>query len=163
VVRLARKLSPGLDSLLRRTGTWVRDRITERRLDEPSFVFQSIAALGAVALAALAWGFWDYGVGLISSLMFINDAPASRLAALQPSQEYRVDTYGRLLDLLGRFLDQDILKGLERWTPTAGTPQGAVISPLLAHFVATGAKPLVAAEGCAAMRAQIMETVSLIV
>jgi len=26
------------------------------------------------------------------------------------------------------------MKGLERWTPTAGTPQGAVISPLLANL-----------------------------
>ena len=41
---------------------------------------------------------------------------------------------GRVLDLLERFLDQDILHGLERWTPTAGTPQGAVISPLLANI-----------------------------
>jgi RNA-directed DNA polymerase len=28
----------------------------------------------------------------------------------------------------------DILKGLERWTPAGGTPQGAVISPLLANI-----------------------------
>jgi RNA-directed DNA polymerase len=41
---------------------------------------------------------------------------------------------GRVLDLLGRFLEQDILKGLERWTPMTGTPQGAVISPLLANI-----------------------------
>ena len=40
---------------------------------------------------------------------------------------------GRVLDLLRSWLDQDILRGLERWTPTAGTPQGAVISPLLAN------------------------------
>ncbi len=41
---------------------------------------------------------------------------------------------GRLLKLLGSWLEQDIVKGLERWTPTAGTPQGAVISPLLANL-----------------------------
>ena len=41
---------------------------------------------------------------------------------------------GRILDLLGRFLGQEILRGMERWTPTAGTPQGAVISPLLANI-----------------------------
>ena len=29
---------------------------------------------------------------------------------------------------------QDIVTGLERWTPTGGTPQGAVISPLLANI-----------------------------
>jgi RNA-directed DNA polymerase len=41
---------------------------------------------------------------------------------------------GRVLALIASFLAQDILKGLERWTPTAGTPQGAVISPLLANI-----------------------------
>jgi len=41
---------------------------------------------------------------------------------------------GRLLDLIQRYLKQDIMKGMERWTPTGGTPQGAVISPLLANI-----------------------------
>lgn len=41
---------------------------------------------------------------------------------------------GRLLRLLTSFLKQDILKDLERWTPETGTPQGAVISPLLANL-----------------------------
>ena len=41
---------------------------------------------------------------------------------------------GCLLALLAGWLRQDIVKGLERWTPTGGTPQGAVISPLLANI-----------------------------
>ena len=41
---------------------------------------------------------------------------------------------GRVLDLVGRFVGQDVLRGVERWTPTVGTPQGAVISPLLANL-----------------------------
>ena len=41
---------------------------------------------------------------------------------------------GRLLELLAGWLRQDIVKGLERWTPTGGTPRGAVISPLLANI-----------------------------
>ncbi len=41
---------------------------------------------------------------------------------------------GRILDLIRAFLAQDIVQGLERWTPTGGTPQGAVISPLLANL-----------------------------
>jgi RNA-directed DNA polymerase len=40
---------------------------------------------------------------------------------------------GRILGLLRSWLDQDILHGMQRWTPTTGTPQGAVISPLLAN------------------------------
>jgi RNA-directed DNA polymerase len=41
---------------------------------------------------------------------------------------------GRLLDLIRGWLKADILKGLERWTPTGGTPQGGVLSPLLANI-----------------------------
>ena len=41
---------------------------------------------------------------------------------------------GRLLELIEAFLHQDIVQGMERWTPTGGTPQGAVISPLLANI-----------------------------
>ena len=41
---------------------------------------------------------------------------------------------GRLLELLAGWLRQDIVKGLERWKPAGGTPQGAVISPLLANL-----------------------------
>lgn len=40
---------------------------------------------------------------------------------------------GRVLALVRQFLRQDIMQGLVRWTPTSGTPQGAVISPLLAN------------------------------
>jgi RNA-directed DNA polymerase len=41
---------------------------------------------------------------------------------------------GRLLALLRSYLEQDIFDGMERWTPTQGTPQGAVMSPLLANL-----------------------------
>jgi RNA-directed DNA polymerase len=41
---------------------------------------------------------------------------------------------GRVLELVEAFLSQDIVKEMERWTPTGGTPQGAVISPLLANI-----------------------------
>jgi RNA-directed DNA polymerase len=41
---------------------------------------------------------------------------------------------GRMLELIEAFLHQDIIKGMERWTPSGGTPQGAVISPLLANI-----------------------------
>jgi RNA-directed DNA polymerase len=41
---------------------------------------------------------------------------------------------GRVLALIDAYLGQDVMKELERWTPTAGTPQGAVVSPLLANL-----------------------------
>ena len=37
----------------------------------------------------------------------------------------------KLIDL---FLSQEIVEELKRWTPVGGTPQGAVISPLLANI-----------------------------
>jgi RNA-directed DNA polymerase len=41
---------------------------------------------------------------------------------------------GRVLELIEGYLRQDVMKGMERWSPTTGTPQGAVISPLLANI-----------------------------
>ena len=40
----------------------------------------------------------------------------------------------RVLRLVEMFLDQGVLEGLKEWTPETGTPQGAVISPLLANI-----------------------------
>jgi len=41
---------------------------------------------------------------------------------------------GAVLELIRAFLNQDIIQGMKRWTPVGGTPQGAVISPLLANI-----------------------------
>ncbi|MGB6836170.1 MAG: group II intron reverse transcriptase/maturase [Dehalococcoidia bacterium] len=41
---------------------------------------------------------------------------------------------GRVLALLEAFLEQEVLEGAAAWTPARGTPQGAVISPLLANI-----------------------------
>lgn len=40
----------------------------------------------------------------------------------------------RVLELVEAMLQQEVMEGLEHWTPEAGTPQGAVISPLLANI-----------------------------
>ena len=54
-------------------------------------------------------------------------------AALIRQIEERISD-GRVLELIGLFLSQDIIHGMKRWTPTGGTPQGAVISSLLANI-----------------------------
>lgn len=40
----------------------------------------------------------------------------------------------RVLELVAAMLQQEVMEGLKHWTPEAGTPQGAVISPLLSNI-----------------------------
>jgi RNA-directed DNA polymerase len=40
----------------------------------------------------------------------------------------------RVLRLVEMFLEQGVMDGLREWTPETGTPQGAVLSPLLANI-----------------------------
>jgi RNA-directed DNA polymerase len=54
---------------------------------------------------------------------------------------------GRLLDLIRGWLKAEILHGLERWTPAKGSPQGAVISPLLANIYLDPLDRLMAERG----------------
>jgi RNA-directed DNA polymerase len=54
---------------------------------------------------------------------------------------------GRVLDLIRAYLSQDVMHGLDRWTPTGGTPQGAVISPLLANVYLHPLDLLMATKG----------------
>ncbi|MFL5338963.1 MAG: group II intron reverse transcriptase/maturase [Gemmataceae bacterium] len=61
---------------------------------------------------------------------YFDTIPQERLMALV---EERISD-GRILSLIEAFLRQDIMTDMARWQPTTGTPQGAVLSPLLANI-----------------------------
>ena len=54
---------------------------------------------------------------------------------------------GRVLTLLEMFLKQNILDDLQEWTPETGSPQGAVISPLLSNVYLNPLDHLMAQKG----------------
>jgi RNA-directed DNA polymerase len=74
---------------------------------------------------------------------YFDTIPHDRLVAR--IEEHVTD--GGVLDLIRGWLKADILKGLDRWTPTAGSPQGAVISPLLANIYLDPLDKLMATRG----------------
>jgi RNA-directed DNA polymerase len=54
---------------------------------------------------------------------------------------------GRILSLIEAFLKQGVLDGLREWTPETGSPQGAVISPLLSNIYLNPLDHLMAEQG----------------
>jgi RNA-directed DNA polymerase len=54
---------------------------------------------------------------------------------------------GRVLRLVEAFLKAGVMQGLERWTPTQGAPQGAVLSPLLSNIYLDELDHLMAGRG----------------
>jgi len=61
---------------------------------------------------------------------YFDSIPRDRLKALIR----RKIADGRVLEMLESFLEQPVMEDLREWTPEEGTPQGAVISPLLANI-----------------------------
>ena len=57
---------------------------------------------------------------------------ASRRAAAGAGSDEGQDS--RVLELVEAMLSQQVMEGLAQWTPETGTPQGAVISPLLSNI-----------------------------
>lgn len=54
---------------------------------------------------------------------------------------------GRVLALIEGFLKQGVLDGLKEWTPEMGSPQGAVVSPLLSNIYLDPLDQMMAREG----------------
>ncbi len=54
---------------------------------------------------------------------------------------------GRVLGLIQAYLQQPIMDELKQWTPESGTPQGAVLSPLLCNIYLDPLDHRLAAEG----------------
>lgn len=61
-------------------------------------------------------------------------------------------TDGRVLGLLASFLKQRIMDDAGSWTPEEGTPQGAVVSPLLSNIYLDPLDHLMAEQGFAMVR-----------
>jgi RNA-directed DNA polymerase len=52
-----------------------------------------------------------------------------------------------VIGLVEKFLQAEVLDGLDHWTPTAGAPQGAIISPLLSNLYLNELDHLMASGG----------------
>jgi RNA-directed DNA polymerase len=74
---------------------------------------------------------------------YFDTIPHDRLLA----QVGRKVSDGKIMKLLGEFLRQGVLDGLAAWTPEQGTPQGAVISPLLSNIYLDPLDHLMVREG----------------
>jgi RNA-directed DNA polymerase len=79
---------------------------------------------------------------------YFDSIPHERLLA----DVRRKVTDRRVLDLIGSFLEADVLEGTELTPPEAGTPQGGVISPLLANIYLNDLDHLVDQRGMAMER-----------
>ncbi len=74
---------------------------------------------------------------------YFDSIPHDRL--MQRLQEKVTD--GRVLSLIASFLTAGIMDGSEQWTPSAGAPQGAVLSSLLSNVYLDPLDHLMAAAG----------------
>jgi len=74
---------------------------------------------------------------------YFDTIPKDRLLALVGQKV----SDGRVLALVEAFLEQGVLDGDREWTPEQGTPQGAVVSPLLSNIYLDGFDHLMAGRG----------------
>jgi RNA-directed DNA polymerase len=79
---------------------------------------------------------------------YFDTIPHDRLLALVGQKV----SDGRVLNLIEAFLKQGVLDGLREWTPEMGSPQGAVVSPLLSNIYLNPLDHLMAHEGLEMVR-----------
>jgi len=140
----------------------VRDRIVQgaaRNVMEPIFerVFAQYSygfrpgrgckeALRRVAQLLAAGNIWTVDVDLKS---YFDTIPHDQLMA----RVKELISDGRLLALIEQYLKAGVMEGLKGWEPTEqGTPQGAVISPMLANLYLNPLDHLMEAQGYALTR-----------
>lgn len=109
--------------------------IFEREFADHSYGFRpqrsAAMALRRVDSLLRQGAIWVVGVDLKSYFDTVPHAPLMVLVRRRIAD-------GRVLDLIEAFLRQPIEEGERRTTPTVGTPQGAVVSPLLANLYLDG-------------------------
>jgi RNA-directed DNA polymerase len=79
---------------------------------------------------------------------YFDTIPHDRLLALVAKKV----SDGKVLTLIDALLHQGVLDGLAEWTPEEGTPQGAVISPLLSNIYLDPLDHLMAERGIEMVR-----------
>src|SRR6266566_2179730 len=79
---------------------------------------------------------------------YFDTIPHDRLLALVSEKV----SDGKVLTLTEAFLKQGVLDGLREWTPEMGSPQGAVVSPLLSNIYLNPLDHLMAQQGIEMVR-----------
>jgi RNA-directed DNA polymerase len=109
----------------------VLEPIFERDFAEQSYGFRpkrgSKGALGRVKRLLDAGNHWVVDADLKS---YFDTIPHERLMA---RVEEKVSD-GRVIEVLRAYLTQEVMDSMVSWSPEGGTPQGAVISPLLSNI-----------------------------
>jgi RNA-directed DNA polymerase len=119
------------DRIVQTALTFVLEPIFEREFLETSYGFRP--GLGCKDALREVEGLLQQGYTFVVDADLKSYFDTLLHARLMECVEQKVSD-GRVLELVEAFLKQDIVKEMERWTPTGGTPQGAVISPLLANI-----------------------------
>lgn len=118
--------------------------IFERGFAEHSYGFRPGRgcrdALRVVDAALKAGALWVVEVDLKS---YFDTIPHDKLMALVERQI----ADSRMLGLVRRYLKQGVMDGIKEWVPEEGTPQGAVISPMLANIYLNPLDHLMAGKG----------------